>query len=516
MRALQLVLAPALAFADLERRLDALGWRRQPGELAAPPLIGGEPELASFRSADDATLLTYTYNPVVGLRVLSLQGEAPGEAARRIAAEFPTLGADEIDRLLDQRDPRRALLGAMAARTLEMRAAAPRIARLAAHAEPAVARTARAILRELTADIALEALGAVFERVGADVAKAHAAYPTGADVATRRQIVRRRGRAGEQGAEAVLRQALADPDLEVRASTVLLTARAGVVALRTEVARADLTSADAPLASRDRRLLEAMRRAALASLDGQRSPPAPPPEDTSEATERDHVWRCVLGLPVTAEDELFLTAGALTTPLDLPPAPLHGPLGPPADGGFRLAPLATRFRWIAATPHWLGHEEPTEISNPIRRWTPPGGALIAERPLTCRDVAALGLPVSGPADAPAALTAAEASRALARLAGAAATTVTRPPADLVEAGLRGPDGRRHPWGFCPTPAGPFEASPWGLVWAADRRGEWTSDQTMDERPVIAASDRRGRPSLRIAGTGTPEERRLLRPTIAVG
>lgn len=492
MRAPPLILDPSLPFADLDRQLGALGWRRTAGP-SVPPLVPGEPEVAGFRHPDGATRLSYTYSPVVGLRVLTLDGPDRQALVGVTRSGIPQLADDRIIDLLRAAQPRELLLGIFAATERRLTNALPMLADLAAHPAPPVAKAAARARRTL----------AGYEPAAA----ARDAFATTA--AARRQAIRRLGQTGGGAAAEALRRALADPDLEVRASAVLLTARCRLAGLLPEVAQADLVGSSPPLPHRDRRLLEAMRRAAIASLRGLH-----PPEAATGAADgvKDHVWRCALGLPVTAPDDILLIAIALTEPLDLPPLSETGPLGRPLDGAFRLPPLTLRFRRVASIGHWLGHDRESGLANPIRRWAPPSDALLAERPLNGGDLAALGVPVTADPDQPAALTAGDAAAVLTKLSTLAGTPVDRPSADLLEAGLRGPDGRRYPGGALPKPADPAVASPWGLTWV-DRRGEWTADRTPQGQPVIAATDRTGHASFRMAGA--MDDRYLLRPTIPI-
>ena len=491
MRPLPLILAPSLPFTELVRRLGALGWRRAPGIPATVPLVAEEPEVAVFRSADGLSRLGYTWNPAVGLRVLAPDG-ADDRAFQEIRAlSLPQLEDGAIASLLQDDRPRNVVLGIFAATERRLTSVLPVLTDLTRHAEPIVAKAARRARRTLEVEPAMPVEDRFADGVG-----------------ERRQTLRR---TGQQGGITVasLRQALADPDLEMRAGAVLLAARNGLATLLPDIAGADLASR---LPGHDRRLLEAMRRAVIASLQGYR----PPAEDGSTAPAmKDHLWRCALGLPVSRLDDVLLIATALTTPLDLPPIPRGSPLGSPTGGAFQLSPLKTRFRWIGPTLHWLGHDEATAIANPVRQWSPPAAALIAEHPLTSDDLAALDPSHCPPSDEAHAFTTAEVARVLARLTDAAGVPVTLPGADLLEAGLRGPDGRRYPWGALPSSTRvSAAASPWGLAWAGPP-GEWTADRTPDGRPVIGGTDRKGRPSLRIAGSDAADARYLLRPVIAI-
>lgn len=67
----RLVVAPECGFEELARRLAPLRWRRDGTRPFTPDPLPGEPELAGWRRG--AARLTYTFNPVVSLRVLDLR-----------------------------------------------------------------------------------------------------------------------------------------------------------------------------------------------------------------------------------------------------------------------------------------------------------------------------------------------------------------------------------------------------------------------------------------------------------
>jgi hypothetical protein len=144
-----LVLEPALAFGALETRLRQQGWTRRPSASVTGPIIPGEPELAQWRLDRDGTLLTYTFNPVVHLRVLHVSGGASAAQRDALAQALPTLGVDDVGRALDAGDARTVLRGILAAAEIGALDLADRIGLLAAHREPAVAQAAARVHLEL-------------------------------------------------------------------------------------------------------------------------------------------------------------------------------------------------------------------------------------------------------------------------------------------------------------------------------------------------------------------------------
>jgi hypothetical protein len=132
------VLAPEVPFRTVEERLAGAGFARD--ELvrpATPDAIPGEPELAAFENASGATL-TYTFNPVVFLRVL----EGNGAAVAAASGAVPRLDIASIRALLGESEPRRLLLGILAAQALQTRELDAEIAALRTHPSAPVARAA--------------------------------------------------------------------------------------------------------------------------------------------------------------------------------------------------------------------------------------------------------------------------------------------------------------------------------------------------------------------------------------
>jgi hypothetical protein len=146
---LNLVLDPAFGFDALAATLGDLGWRRDDGVRAVTvDVIAGEPEVAGWTN-DAGARLTYTFNPVVSLRVLTCDGEQERAA---LATRLPLVDGAAIRRLLRDPDPRQVLLGLLAARALEARALADAIAPLARHPVEVVRRAAESALGALGGD----------------------------------------------------------------------------------------------------------------------------------------------------------------------------------------------------------------------------------------------------------------------------------------------------------------------------------------------------------------------------
>lgn len=144
-----LVVDPDLGFAQLDARLAALGFARDPSvRPVTPDAIAGEPELAAW--SRDGERLTYTFNPVVSLRSLTTDAMS-AETSGVLQSRLPLLDTPAVGTLLTSSDPRRILLGIFAARALDAGDLALIVASLQAHADAPIRRAAAAALPLLQA-----------------------------------------------------------------------------------------------------------------------------------------------------------------------------------------------------------------------------------------------------------------------------------------------------------------------------------------------------------------------------
>lgn len=141
-----LLLAPDLPFSQLEPALLGLGYTRLPHAAATPPMIPGEPELALFQAPGRlGATLAYSFNPVVGLRVLEVGALGPDQRAD-LAERLRLLDPLTLPALLAEKGAKRRLLGILAATATDALDMAAAIAPLAEDPEPAVADAATAAL----------------------------------------------------------------------------------------------------------------------------------------------------------------------------------------------------------------------------------------------------------------------------------------------------------------------------------------------------------------------------------
>lgn len=308
-----LVLRPEFGFAEMEAALARLGWARTADTSAAPPLVAGEPEFASFEGRGGRA--SYTFNPVVRLRVLVFRGERAADACAEAARALPALDHADLRRLLSAEDPRTLLLGILAARALRSLLVADLLEELCGHAHARVAAAAREAHEELGRTL----LEAGVERLREEQRRRplrSALFPRLGDARTRaetvRWLMRDRSESNEE-IEKVLRSALGDEDWEVRAAAMIAAARLGASALWPEVRRLELprTSREG-LDETDRSILHAARKAALDILAGK--PEGDVEEYDDRAALRRHVRRCVAGHPAQRHDRIYRLISFLADP----------------------------------------------------------------------------------------------------------------------------------------------------------------------------------------------------------
>ncbi|MCP4692878.1 MAG: hypothetical protein GY859_32850 [Desulfobacterales bacterium] len=143
-----LIATPETSFNQIAAVLKELGWSRDETVLAAPPLVEGEPELATWTWEGGKPWVSYTFNPVARLRVLDVAGAAPSFRGM-IADRIPLLGRERMSSLLTGAEAREKLLGLWAIRETERIDAIPDVTRLFSDPESVVAEQAKSVAEDL-------------------------------------------------------------------------------------------------------------------------------------------------------------------------------------------------------------------------------------------------------------------------------------------------------------------------------------------------------------------------------
>lgn len=312
-----LIVSPEINFARLKRELAQLAWTLQPSTMVRAPLVPGEPEVASWKHQHADGRIVYTFNPVVSLRVLSFYGDAAAELRTEAAARLPSLTSGDLLELLESDDTEKLLLGIFAVGEAEEIEALGAIMRLLSHPEQLIAKAAAKTQEKLMHAIAEKS----FQQLAQEKARRpdrSVLFPRLGDASHRQQVLRWLIHDYAEANEhilAVLRSALEDKAWEVRATAMLAAARFKATSLINLVRKVELphTSREG-LTADDRRLLRALRHAAVLLLEGH----APPEESTAPLDTREaaqaHMLRCVAGLPVHTFDRVFLLVQTLTQP----------------------------------------------------------------------------------------------------------------------------------------------------------------------------------------------------------
>ena len=157
--------------------------------MITPPLVPGEPELASFIATESGARIVYTFNPVVKLRVLAFHGKDAPAVAAAVAPRIPTLGMDQILTLLESDDPRQILLGIFASDMLEAIEAIVPLSKLREHPDAVIAKPATTVYDNLIKS-SIETGARWLEEARARRPGQSVIFPLLGDAAHRRQIIR--------------------------------------------------------------------------------------------------------------------------------------------------------------------------------------------------------------------------------------------------------------------------------------------------------------------------------------
>ncbi len=144
-----LIVTPETSFDRIAAAIEKIGWRRENPGLAAPPIVSGEPEMATWTWNGHKPFVVYTFNPVVRLRVLDV-ATAPPVFRKIIADNLPLIEAEQISNYLtNTSNPRKKLLGLWAAQETERIDLATEASYMEADPEPLVSEQAGSVALRL-------------------------------------------------------------------------------------------------------------------------------------------------------------------------------------------------------------------------------------------------------------------------------------------------------------------------------------------------------------------------------
>jgi hypothetical protein len=472
-----LIALPQVSFTELSEQLAVAGWQVESTSQA--PILRGEPEVAMLVYPGDASVIHYTFNPVISFRVLQFRGSNAEVQRGQVGRRIHPMDIVDLRRLLASTEVRQVLLGLFATEELGEMGVVEQVTRLCAHKNERLAGTATRVRDSLW-----ESLNQAAGGPGQDSSEDSAFFSHLAQPELQKQVLRRLLRNSQTpnpSVEQTMNSALQDSDPEVRITAVLAAAKLGATNLISAIREANIPISTSEGAYEgDRFLYQRLRQTAVAYLSGG--------ERSGEATikETQTQFRKAISGELEVGSDATLLLYALTTPMDLGAKP---PRLPDAledrDGRYVLRRSGLALRWIAPVPHWLGEDSTrTRLPNPIRRATPDRGFFIAEVPIDTATVFWTSDPQQrssasrdeGESFLCGYAAAAHVCELLGELEG---TQLELPSADQWEMAARGPDGRRYPWGNGLQQSGLLQASPWMIRNTVGHALEWTRDVTCD-------------------------------------
>lgn len=299
----------------IEQILSDQDWARAKDTAAQPPLLEDEPEFASWSQADKDLRAHYSYNPVVGLRILEIDGIEAAAAISRVAETVAHLDMQEVQSLLQDADPRRILLGLYAAVALQAFLLLNQISALTQHSNQRVSSTAVDTLEALSL-LLLQRGQQQLEAERAEHPDRSAIFPRLADVELRRNLLRwiiQEPSALTQDVQLLLGAALHDKDWLVRLIAAIATVRYGATELWLDVRKMEFPQTSrSGLNQRQRSMLLALRAAMLGELAQE----LPAPSSGERNKLERHLRHIVMGQDDGVYDEVYLQVKQWLKPTD--------------------------------------------------------------------------------------------------------------------------------------------------------------------------------------------------------
>jgi hypothetical protein len=487
-----MIVSPQVTFSEISDQLAGLGWQQE--SASESPILPGEPELAVFVHRQDATVIHYTFNPVVMLRVLQFRGSNAEAQRMHAVRRIPVLAVNDLRPLLSSGEIKRQLLGLFAVEELREIELIEHVTRLCAHAEDKISRTATRVRASLLTGTAARLVDQL-ETEQARHPERSVWFSNLHQPELRKQTLRwlmRDAQSSNQSIDQVLNSALKDSDPEVRVTAVLAAARLRATNLIPAVRDAEIpTSSSAGADERDRFFYQRLRQTTVGYLSMEDR------AKNQQAAEKRMEFEKAVSGAIEVRDDPTLLLYSLTTPVQLGDKPAQRPEAvEERDGNYCLRRSGIRLRWVAPVPHWLGEDSARALfPNPIRRVSPGSGFFIAELPITSK-LALWIFDAKYPAAAavqretePFVCGYGEAEHLCEVLGHLESVHLQLATADQWEMAARGPDGRRYPWGNSLTEAGPLQPSPWLVKRMVGQQPEWTGGREPQGAHVICGGPR---------------------------
>jgi hypothetical protein len=475
------ILDPAYSFLQLQQTLTPIGWQQQADPTAPPPSLPNEPDMAVWVHSSTGDRLIYTFQPAMHLRVLRMEGNHAAQHQAELVKQLPILTIQDAERLMQSLAVESILLGIAIAEVSDSIDLLDVVAALTEHPDSLIAQEASRVFQHLLSQATNLSLGLLAEWKTQHPNRSVLFRLLGS-VQERRQVLRwlMHDRANSNPAiDATLRTALEDPDWEVRVTAMLAAARLNAVAVRRWVHQVKLPdSTKEGLDATDRRILLTVRQAALALLDGQSPPPQTDAPLTTKAAMRDHILRCIAGLLVTWHDRVFLLIHALTQPLPAEvPTPILTTRIQVQEHDYTLTHTNLPLVWVPPIPHWLGDERATDTSQAIRSVSPTRGFFMSQTLISLDYQRNQSVRCNWE----------EAQQHCLNLSQQTSLNIRLPTADEWEMAVRGPDGRRFPWGNGLEKDWRNTVSPWGMLDSIGVLEQWTIARSDPDRAIVCGS-----------------------------